>query len=344
MFASRLANFVLSRVDFQVLSRIATWSPLTNIPYKLVSQRLVDYSFPVHLFAESTNACNLKCSMCPRHEAKMPLGHMDPGLFQKIVDEAARYGPRNFCLHLFGEPLLARNFLVMVRMVKEAHPGNSILLTTNGVLLNEAKRAALLDAAVDKVVVSLSAADAGTYRQITGRDQFDAVVQNVRALARERDARKAGKPIIIVRGLLNPDTIHQRDDLRAIWKDAPVRVDIRMEHNYGGKIESRMSSPDEGRYPCYHLWFSPGISWDGDMSVCCCDSDRELVLGNVGQAPIADLWQGERLAELRRLHMAGRYDVIPVCRDCNVWRSYPDIFLGRQKARARREMSRTEHA
>jgi MoaA/NifB/PqqE/SkfB family radical SAM enzyme len=332
MLKDTLANIALSYFNFSLLSRIVTSSFLFNIPYKIISQRLIDWDFPVHLFLESTNVCNLKCVMCPRHDSDQPLGYMNMQLVEKIINECKPYGKRNFCLHLFGEPLISPELGSMIAIIKKVNPLNSILLTTNGVLLKGDISDAIIEHNVDKLVVSLSASDPETYKALTQRDSFATVVENIKDFCRKRDARGSSRPIVYVRGIHNKLTEPHLAEFKKLWKGEKVVVDIRKEHNYGGNVESSMEDSAQRRHPCYHLWFSPGISWDGKMFACCADSKRKLLLGDVTQASISSIWKNsDYLRELRIKHLRGEYGNIPACRDCNVWRTYPDFFFSWQQ-------------
>jgi len=52
------------------------------------------------------------------------------------------------------------------------------------------------------------------------------------------------------------------------------------------------------------------------VSACCVDWDRKLVIGNVLQTPLREIWHGEKLAHLQREHLAGRRDTFPSCASC----------------------------
>jgi radical SAM protein with 4Fe4S-binding SPASM domain len=335
MLGNSLANYALSKINFETLKTVVAKVPLMNVPYRFMSQKLIDLRFPVHLFLEATNACNLKCDMCSMSASAQAGGTMDFDLFKKVVDESAGYGKRNFCLHIFGEPLLAPNILKMMRYIKEMNPANVILLTTNGVYLTEEKVEGILSAGVDKLTVSLIAADRDTYKEVAGHDCFDTVVANVERMLDARAGCGGARPRLTVRMLRNKRTASGEAAFKEFWSKRAVIVDVRDEHNYAGTIENVSAAPRR-RHPCYHLWFSPGVSWDGDMSICCCDWDRREVLGNVKEKSVAEMWQGERIEELRRMHLAGEYDRIEICRDCDVWQSYPDIFFSWQKSRAQK--------
>ena len=106
-------------------------------------------------------------------------------------------------------------------------------------------------------------------------------------------------------------------------------------HNYGGQIDtsqwksSSKTSPTPTRWPCYHLWLAPAVAWNGDILMCCNDPYHKEVLGHFPEQSVAEVWQGERMAAIRESHMKGEYGGI--CKGCDVWRTYPDIFHEWQK-------------
>lgn len=335
MVKNRFTSLALSRFNFGVFKNIVTKSALTNIPYKFISQRLIDLDFPVHIFIEATNACNLKCEMCSRTTSDREIGSMEFALFKKVIDESAVYSNRNFCLHIFGEPLIAPNIVKMIEYIKTKNKKNTILLTTNGIFLDEEKRTAIINYAVDKVVVSLLAASPETYLKITGRNDYSLVVENILNLIHLKESMGVDRPIVYVRMIKNKTTLDEVEPFQRKWAHYNVITDIREEHNYAGKIQVDAERIKIKRYPCYHLWFSPAVNWDGDVSICCCDWDRIGVIGNVKYKTIAEIWQSEKIKEFRQLHLNGNYEKIELCRNCDVWQTYPDIFFLWQKLKSK---------
>lgn len=67
------------------------------------------------------------------------------------------------------------------------------------------------------------------------------------------------------------------------------------------------------------------------MSICCNDSMRETALGNIEEKTISEMWKSEVMRNYRHFHLTGRYDKIPLCKNCDVWSLYPDIFFSWQK-------------
>lgn len=326
----KIVSFFLSKINIAKFSESIKKSRILSLPYKIIAQKLIDYDFPYHLFIETTNACNLKCKMCTRNLSPIHIGMMDLSLAEKIVDEAAQYGPRTFSLHLFGEPLLAPLTIPLAKYIKEKNKKNNILLTTNGVFLTKEISQKLIACEADKIVISIHGANNKQYQSVTGTNDLAKVEENIKDLVALKKEEKKEKPKIYLRMVAPKEKREEIESFRQKWKNFPVIIDIREPHNFGGKIGDKKNENIK-RYPCYHLWFSPGINWDGQVSICCCDALKEEIIGNVRKESLSEIWKSEKLQKYREHHLKGEYDKINLCKNCDVWQTYPDIFFKNQK-------------
>ena len=105
----------------------------------------------------------------------------------------------------------------------------------------------------------------------------------------------------------------------------PVADSIGTEtlHNWGnsdlvkfGESPTRKVCPK----PFYELF----IHANGDVSACCLDWSGKLNLGNIHRETLQEIWSGENLARLRRLHLEGRRSEIPICASCSMPDTLPD--------------------
>lgn len=332
MLKSNLSNLILSRVNIDKVKTILGNAPILNTFFKLGSQLLIDYRYPTHIFIETTRACNLKCGSCPRDIGSLKGGHMDFDLFMRIVDEANNFGSRNFCLHMLGEPLLYPKISEGVQYIKNANNHHSILLTTNGYFLDIFKAEKFLASNLDKITFSLFSLKSDRSKILTGNDDIFKVINNIKNLATLK-RKMHSKTKIYIRFLVCEENKDEMPQFRSITRELGVFLEVRYTHNYSGIIENDYTSKHiiKRRYPCYHLWFSPAITWDGKAVLCCNDWNYSEALGDMQYTTLSNIWQGERLKQLRRYHLAGEYDKIPLCAKCNVWSLYPDIFFGMQK-------------
>jgi len=335
MFKDKIASFLLAKLNLNNLSDLISRFSLLKIPYKFFTQRMISYNFPRHLFIETTSACNLKCKICARTGRNTLIGHMDFELFKKIVDEADNYGSRTFCLHLSGEPLLAPNFSRMAKYIKQVNKNNTILLTTNGTLLNKEIAEAIIEAPVDKISISFLSAEKNNYQEMTGLDKLETVEKNILDLIELKKIREADKPHIYVRMILSEYNKNEEELFKNKWKNKPLIVEVRQAHNYGGykpdvSLKKNIVRKTK-RYPCYHLWLSPAIHWNGDVSICCDDWGRKTLLGNVKNQTIHQVWNSKKIKQYRQNHLRGIYEKVPLCEKCDVWTIYEDMFFNWQK-------------
>lgn len=264
--------------------------------YKKLAQAYIDYEFPKHIFIETTAHCNLSCDYCPREKRK---DDMDFGLFKDIVDECSKYGARSFSFHLFGETLLYPKIIEAILYTKKQNKNHTVLITTNGTLLNKYADA-LLESGVDRIIWSWR------------KNNFtERTIQVLRKIGMVR--------------LLIEETPKEEFEK---WKTFP-RVEIKHLHNYGGNIDVSRFGLDaampEGRYPCYHLWLAPAVRWNGELTFCCNVPQLGTeVLGCYGTDTIASVWKGEKLEEIRKEHLNKIYR--GACKNCTSWQAYPSIF------------------
>ncbi|MAF13887.1 MAG: hypothetical protein CMI53_03270 [Parcubacteria group bacterium] len=326
-----IASYLLSKSNVRELDKLIAKTPILKHPRKLLVQGLIDYEFPVHIFMELTSACNYLCLMCPRTKPGTLVGHMEIDVIKKIVDEASKYGGKSFSLHGFGEPFMAKNFDFAVKYIKEKHPQNNILLTSNGSRITDDKAKKIVEAGVDNIYISFTSPDRETAIKKVGVDQLEISEKNINNLIRIKKELNSKTPKIYVRLIVDAETKPQTEEFVNRWKDKDVTVELREVHNYGGEIEQRIEKKLPTRHPCYHLWFAPMIHWNGDFSICCDDWPRKAVLGSIKNQSINEIWNSRKIKEFRKLHLSGQYDKMSLCKNCNVWSEYNDFFFKHQK-------------
>jgi cyclic pyranopterin phosphate synthase len=146
-----------------------------------------------------TARCNLACPYCCPDEADPP-GLLSLAERRALIEAAAGLGFSILRL-TGGEPLLHRGLEELVHAVqplrRRSGPDRSgqgilqtIALTTNGVLLTEARARALRQAGLDRITISLDGADGASVGRMTGRSsQGDALLLRVQeAIAHARQA------------------------------------------------------------------------------------------------------------------------------------------------------------
>jgi MoaA/NifB/PqqE/SkfB family radical SAM enzyme len=176
------------------------------------------YVGPRVFHVDVSNACNTDCVYCWFHSeysADRPDAalfdpawqsrRIDYGLYTRLVDDLVSLrATEDLVLSGKGEPLTHPRLLDMVRYAKAR--GLAVTLFTNGILLTPEVAAALIDAGLDLLYVSLSAHDAASFAKLhrdPPPDQFDRIVAHCAGLTREKRARGAALPRLVLVSILN---------------------------------------------------------------------------------------------------------------------------------------------
>ena len=122
---------------------------------------------PSKLFVELTTRCNLKCGMCVKQSAEggIPEGSMSPDVFAAL--EPAFPHLEALVLNGVGESLLHPHLEAFIRRARRLLPDAAwVGFQTNGLLLDDSRAAALVDAGLDRVCLSLDAVSHDSFRSI----------------------------------------------------------------------------------------------------------------------------------------------------------------------------------
>lgn len=283
------------------------WSKLTVQP---------DY-FPEFIWLETTNACNLRCKMCPQSlgMGRKP-GIMDEKLFDSIISQIAGkcYGVFMF---FGGDPLCDPDFAR--RVEKARQKGLKVFVHTNAALLTKEKAEQLIEAEPTTISFSLDTSDKYRYEEWRVGADFEDTINNIRNfIEKSRKADKSTKSIIQLIDIEESGVRDMQEMKRILGKNIPDEFQIRKLHDWAGDLGHEVGYKADFKnpyYPCVLLWKALVICWDGSVAACCNDLEGKYLLGNVSKNSLFEIWQGERMVNLRKLLIAGN-DIPDLCINC----------------------------
>jgi radical SAM protein with 4Fe4S-binding SPASM domain len=296
--------------------------------------KAVPLPLPFTLFVEPTNVCNFRCEMCPEslpdyQERAGYYKRMPMRLFEKIVSDLKGWGKVKALKFYFeGEPLLNPDLPDMIRMSRDAGIAGRIELTTNASLITAAMARRLVESGLDYARISVYALEDSAHSKVTGSKYTASQVrENVRVFREVRDAMQSRTPVLYAQWLAeSPEADKSFTEMFAGIVD---EVGVEPRHNWNGS-DGRLVTIGQGdskRYPkqaCPELFYTLAIKANGDVSACCIDWSGQLVVGNVEKSSLQEIWEGDALRNLQRLHLAKKRDQIPGCRDCTLIYNFPD--------------------
>lgn len=281
--------------------------------------------FPKYFLIETVNTCNARCIMCGIDFDKKLKKIIDDGLFNRIVDELGQHKDHveKVMLYLDGEPLLDKRLAEKVAKVKCA--GIKVVnIATNASLLWEKQARQLIEAGLDEVYISIDSMKKDVYEAIRVRLKFEDVLNNTLRFIKLRN--KLNPKLMIRLQMIQQELNYKEvDHFRAYWTARLKPTDqivIQKAHNWASATEV-MKFGDEGQVnniPCIALWGTCVIHVNGDVPLCCMDTETKHKLGSITEKSIESIWTDQAMEMIRGKHLDGTRAEIPICDGCTLWR------------------------
>ncbi len=299
-----------------------------KIPATLIrlSRGLIEYkrkseivsARPVRLWIETSTLCNLECVMCPNKDLPEDRKSvMDLDLFQKVIDEAEG-AVRDVYLHHRGEPFLNPQLFSMIRYAENA--GLRTRFHTNGTMLTPGRTDKLLDAAPSMVSFSVDGFSKEPYERIREGASFEKTIENIRYLAAQKRERQQKKPYVVVERIRfkHPDPDESAAEISTLTNQLlSAGVDEIIEKDeYEWVTEESPEIEAPRRQCCTFPWYAMVICADGDVIPCPQDFWAKMVMGNVRNSSLREIWNGDAYRALRRSFRTGT-NTMPLCRRCD---------------------------
>jgi radical SAM protein with 4Fe4S-binding SPASM domain len=328
---------------------------ITNASYKKILNWLLvelgvtlklrrPLGFPTFLQVEPTTLCNLRCTYCPVSlELPKATGHLDPALFEKVVDEMGEYF-LTLVLWGWGEPFVSPHVYDIVRYAKKR--GIHVISSTNGHLFARGDHARrLVESGIDSLIVSIGGATEESYVRLRGVKMEEAF-DGVRRIVEERKRQQSSTPFVSLSMIVSQYNEEEipilKHTAQSLGVDAlslkgmntcTVRPETQEDHplpsnpdyrrfRYQGKERVRAKEN-----PCKALWQKTNLRWDGQITPCTYDFDGVRAMGQVKTSSIASIWRNAAYTLMRRQFRKDPAE-ISICKNCTYafeGGDYPDI-------------------
>lgn len=286
---------------------------------RLTGNPIRETEVPPSLQIEPTNHCNLNCICCSRDRLGREKGYMDFNLFQKIINDASEVGVRRIHLYLHGEPLLHPQVIDMIRYIKNRKIG--ITMATNGMPLNPQKIRDILDSGVncsDYVVFSILGYSKEVHETIMRGVNHQKVLHNVLNFLELRKECNINGPIIETVFYKMPENEGESREFVQYWRRIvdhvhPVDNISRQLADFGMTNDS---IPPRKK-TCKNLWERMTVFWNGDVTTCIADLQARMVLGNLKNSSITEIWNSEKSLRIKELHKRKEFNKLDLCSNCD---------------------------
>lgn len=231
--------------------------------YRAVQERVTGAS--THslrkIYIEPTTRCNLHCRACMRRVWDECPGDMTRQTYDRLLAGMREMRTvRSVAYWGIGEPLMHPE---IVRMVHSAHEiGLQTELITNAQLLDESLAAGLVDAGLDRIVVSLDGTTSAALAANRPGSKLATIYDNVASLRRIRDARGLRKPEIAVEFVLMRSNLGELGDLpRAAGELGVAVIYLTNVLPYSKELVSEILYPLAAASEAFAIHFEPSAAF-----------------------------------------------------------------------------------
>lgn len=277
--------------------------------------------YPLRLWIEPTNLCNLSCEMCLNKElSKTDFGVMNIALYRKIIDELEGK-VYDIYLHHRGESLLHPKLAEMISYAR----GKRIKtrLHTNATVLDEKRAESIIDAGLDFLSFSFDGYNREEYECIRKGANYEKTLANIRNFLKLKKKKNAKNPYVVFTVIeFGRHPVHVRREFFKQFEGLPLdAVRIRSPHNWGGHYKKINIEKNKHFIPCTFPWYSLTIFWNGDVLPCPQDFFGKLKLGNITQDSILGVWNSPDLVSVRERMNREEVSELSPCSGCDrIWR------------------------
>ncbi len=290
---------------------------------------------PVIYNIETTNACNMKCEMCPRttmmtREIKV----LDQSLFERIVDQIKPFTkeeweswqvfvekeykvPRNdmsenhFFLHIipkviqlhgYGDPLLDKRMAERLKLLTAKGFASYFSCNPSNIDIN--KSLEMFENGLGYIKYSIETVDDLEHKKIRGgASNFSESYGKIVYLLNEKKKKKY--PVVFVITMLDLKRSNQLDEYKKLEKafeGQDVYIYLKSQDQQWYQKKNQGTNSIHWSEICQHPWMTMTIKSNGEAAMCMEDYNNEIILGDTNNESLFDIWNGEKYKQFRQDH------------------------------------------
>ncbi len=291
---------------------------------------------PVVYNIETTNACNMKCQMCPRTTLMTrKVKTLDKSTFFRIVDQIHPHSehlwtvwedfvqkeyditndkmsenhfflyiiPKVLQLHGYGDPLLDKNMLEYIRILTER--GIPSYFSCNPANIDVERMIEMFENGLSYVKFSIESVDDIRHKEIRGEaSNFTESYRRILKLV-EVKARKKMNTIIVVT-MLDLNRTGQKEEfeqLKETFEGLDLYIYLKSEDQQWYRKDYHGTCSIHWSEFCKHPWMSMTIKSTGEVAMCMEDFNNEIILGDATKESLCEIWNGKKYEKFRWDHL-----------------------------------------
>lgn len=296
--------------------------------YKLIRDGIL--SVPRYLDVELTNCCNFSCRFCPTgtKSVNRTKGYMPDVVVDALAENIKKFNIPGVRFSRWGEPTMHPKYLEIMKIIKDT--GCLVHFNTNGSFLNKESMLELLRIHVDSIKFSFQGADEATYNEMRYGGSYCRLLENLRMMWEIRGDNPV--PFIQVSTTLTSETEAQKEEFKRDIENYCDYYNIgytNLTHLAVDKMDVDETEKEKIRAlqkkeriqhvyqaVCNEAFDKLSINWNGDVTLCCGDYDNFMLVGNLLDMDLREIFNSRSADAYRQIILNKQYSKIKCCSTC----------------------------
>jgi radical SAM protein with 4Fe4S-binding SPASM domain len=256
-------------------------------------------------------------------------------------------------LYNWGEPLLHPDTFFFIRRAESS--GIRTLLSSNMNVFSEETAREMIGSGLHRLIISMDGVTAETYETYRIGGNFEKVKEHIRLLVSTKRRLRAARPRLTLQFLVFRHNEHEAPAVEGMAQELGVD-DVEILGGFlGGKghtpyvghpesaelAEKWLSKNPAYRgafdyfrndeylsdQPCYFLWRTVAVNWDGSLTPCCCVYDESTNFGNIMEEPFSRIWNNAKYRSARALFSRRGSPPAPVRTVCDACKAFKPCHI-----------------
>lgn len=278
---------------------------------------MLDY--PKILEVQFHNKCNSNCLICPYKDMNYNYEKMSKELFEKFLSEIDENKLKRIIPYLNNEPFLSTDFINMVKMIRNKFKKIEIEISSNVSMIKEIDIVEMSKLNITELRLSVFGYEKSTYNKMMPCLNYEKKFEKLQMISSVmKDSNTIISIVMIDNGEINEQEFI---DMKFLCDKLGFKFERwgfldrsdNVTYNSNNIYNENVSSCEQNR-PLERMH----ILSDGRVIFCCQDWSHSLIVGNINNNTISEVWNSETFINARKSLYDKEKDSPMICKKCKL--------------------------
>lgn len=277
------------------------------------------YDYPQIIEIQFNNKCNSNCLICPYKDMNYLYHKMSNELFERFLNQIDENKLKRIIPYLNNEPFLDEDFINKVKKIREKFKNVEIEISSNVSKIKEEDVIEMKKLEITELRLSVFGYKKDTYKLMMPYLNYEKTFEKLKMISRiMRNAKTIVSIVMIDDGKISEKEFIDMEIMcnklgfdfkRWGFLDRSDNVRYKSNNIYNEKVSScEQNRPLERMH----------ILSDGRVIFCCQDWSHLLVVGNIKDNSISEIWNSQEYNNIRDSLYNKEKDSPMICKKCKL--------------------------